>query len=112
MKDNSVPGLNTTPTIAYRPLIEVSSFLLPVSVFYFKRTLRHCGHVCPYVGMGSLGTGFHWDCILMGDGAKISPRVPSTCMQNPILSLPIIHIIPSHQMNVPIDNPSLVPAGY
>ena len=44
----------------------------------------------------------------MGDAAKISPRVPSTCAQNAILSLLIIHIIPSRQMYVPIDNPLFV----
>jgi len=40
--------------------------------------------------MGSLGTPLHWDCNAMGDAAKISPRVPSTCVQNAILSLLII----------------------
>jgi len=40
--------------------------------------------------MGSLGTRLHWDCNAMGDAAKISPRVPSTCAQNAILSLLII----------------------
>ena len=40
--------------------------------------------------MGSLGTLLHRDCNAMGDAAKISPRVPSTCEQNAILSLPII----------------------
>jgi len=46
----------------------------------------------------------------MGDAAKISPRVPSTCAHNAILSLLIIHIIPSRQIYVAIDNPSLVPS--
>jgi len=46
----------------------------------------------------------------MGDVAKISPRIPSTCTQNAILSLLIIHIIPSRQIYVAIDNPSLVPS--
>jgi len=46
----------------------------------------------------------------MGDDVKISPRVPSTCVQNAILSLLIIHIIPSRQIYVAIDNPSLVPS--
>jgi hypothetical protein len=40
--------------------------------------------------MGSLGTRLHRDCNAMGDAAKISPRVPSTCAQNAILSLLII----------------------
>jgi len=44
----------------------------------------------------------------MGDTAKTSPHVPSTCAQNAILSLLIIHIIPSHQIYVAIDDPSLV----
>jgi len=46
----------------------------------------------------------------MGDAVKISPRVPSTCGQNAILSLLIIHIIPTGQIYVAIDNPSLVPS--
>jgi hypothetical protein len=40
--------------------------------------------------MGSLGTYLHRDCNAMGDAAKISPRVPSTCEENAILSLLII----------------------
>jgi hypothetical protein len=47
----------------------------------------------------------------MGDAAKISPHVPSTCAQNAILSLLIIHIIPSCQIYVAIDNPSFLPSG-
>jgi len=89
--------------------------------------------------MGLLGTRLHRDCDVMGDAAKISPRVPSTCAQNAIfslliirdckamsdaakisprvastcaqntiLSLLIIHIIPSRQIDVAIDNASLV----
>ena len=62
----------------------------------------------PYIGLGSLGTHLHRDCNVMGDAAKISLRIPSTCMQNAILSLLMIHIIPSHQIYVAIDNPSLI----
>jgi len=40
--------------------------------------------------MGLLGTHLHRDRNVMGDAAKISPRVPSTCVQNAILSLLII----------------------
>ena len=40
--------------------------------------------------MGSLGTCVHRDCDAMGDAAKISPRLPSTCVQNAIVSVPII----------------------
>jgi len=40
--------------------------------------------------MGSLGTHLHQDCNVMGDDAKISPRIPSTCAQNAIRSLLII----------------------
>jgi len=43
----------------------------------------------------------------MGDATKTSPHVPSTCTQNAILSLQIIHIIPSRQIDVAIDDPSL-----
>jgi hypothetical protein len=50
------------------------------------------------------------DCKAMGDAGKISPRVPSTCAQNATLSLLLIHIIPSHQIYVASDNPSLVPS--
>jgi len=46
----------------------------------------------------------------MGDTANISPRIPSTCAQNAILSLLITHIIRSHQIYVAIDNPSFVPS--
>ena len=44
----------------------------------------------------------------MGDSANISPRVPSTCAENAILSLLIIHIIPCRQIYVAIDNPSFI----
>jgi len=40
--------------------------------------------------------------------AIISPHVPSICVENAILSLQIIHIIPSRQIYVAIDNPLLV----
>jgi hypothetical protein len=42
--------------------------------------------------------------------AKISPWIPSPFGQNANLSLQIMHIIPSHHINVAIDNPSLVPS--
>jgi hypothetical protein len=66
------------------------------------------GQLRPYVGMRSLGTCLHRDCNVMGDAAKTSPRVPFICAQNTILSLLIIHIIPSWQIYVAIDNPSRV----
>jgi hypothetical protein len=40
--------------------------------------------------MGSLGMRLQGDCNVMGDAAKISPRVPFPCTQNPILSSLII----------------------
>jgi len=58
--------------------------------------------------MGSLGMRFHWYYNGTGDAAKTSPHVPSSCVQNAILSLLIIHIIPSCQVCVAIDNPMLV----
>jgi len=50
------------------------------------------------------------DCNAMGDAVKISPGIPSTCTQYAILSLLIINIIPSRQIYMAIDNPSLVPS--
>ena len=50
----------------------------------------------------------HLDCIAMGDVAIISPPVPSTCAQHAFPSLLIIHIIPSLQIYVAIDNPLFV----
>ena len=60
--------------------------------------------------MGSLGTRLHRDCNAMGDTAKTSPRIPSTCAQNAILSLLIIDFIPSRQISVAIDNASHFPS--
>jgi len=60
--------------------------------------------------MGSLATRLHRDCNVMGDTVEISPRIPSTCAQNAILPLLIIDIIPSRQIYVAIDNPSLIPS--
>jgi len=37
--------------------------------------------------MGSLDKCLHWDANWMGDTAKISPSVPSTCAENAILCL-------------------------
>ena len=88
-----------------------SQFHRFVSLCRFSILNRHSGvegQLWPYVGMGSLGTRLHQDCNAMGDTAKTSPRVPSTCAQNAILSLLIIHIIPTRQIYVAIDNPSLV----
>jgi len=58
--------------------------------------------------MGPLGTRLLRDCNAMGDAANISSRVPSTSAQNVIVSLSIIHIIPSCQIDGAINNPSLV----
>jgi hypothetical protein len=46
----------------------------------------------------------------MGDAAQTSPSVPSPSAQHAIRSLLIIHIIPSRQIYMAIDNPSLVPS--
>jgi hypothetical protein len=50
------------------------------------------------------------ECNAMGDVAKISPRFPSSCAHNAILSLLIIHLISSPQIYVAIDNPLLIPS--
>jgi len=99
----------------------------PVALHVSLRSLFHCffslcrspilkqhyggeGQLWPYVGMGSLGTRLHWNCNAMGNAAKTTQRVPSICPQNAILSWLILHIIPSHQISVAIDNPSLIPS--
>ena len=108
--DYSAPSIDWTCRSPYRPLIAVSPFLLILSLTNFKRSLWRCGQLWPYVGMASLGMRLHRDCNAMGDAAKIYPHVPSTCAHIAILSLLIIHIIPSCQIYVAIDNPSLVPS--
>jgi len=108
--DYSMPSVNTTCRVVYRPPIADSLFLHVLSDSYFKRSFWHCGQLWQYVGMGSLGMRLNRDCNAIGDTAKIPHRVPSTCAQNLNPSLLIIHIIPSSQMYVAIDNPSLVPS--
>jgi hypothetical protein len=108
----SAPGINTMWRVAYRLPIAVSPFLLTLSVSSSEEHSGVEGQLWPYVGMGSLGTRLHWDCAAMGDAAKTSPRVPSTCAPNVILSLIIIHIISRSQISVAIDNWSLVPSFY
>ena len=63
-----------------------------------------------WVQNGILSLLFIQNCKAIGDAAIIPPRVPSTCAHNAILSLLIIPIIPSRQIYVAIDNPSLVPS--
>jgi len=46
----------------------------------------------------------------MGDAAKTSPRIFSTCTHNSNLSLQNTHITPSQQIYGAIHNPSLVPS--
>ena len=106
--DYSAPCVNTTHSVVYRPQIAVSLSVRIRLVSYFKRSLSCCGQLWQYVGMGSSGTHLHRDCNAMGDAANISPRDPSTCAPDAHLCLLIIHIIPSRQIFVAIDNPSLV----
>jgi len=108
--DNSAPGINSTRRVPYRPQIAVSPYLFVLSVSCFKQSHWRCGQLWPYIGMGSLGVRSHQYYNLMGDSAKVSPRVPSTCLQNAILTTLIIHIIPSPQIYVAIDNPLLIPS--
>ena len=58
--------------------------------------------------MGSLGMCLRQDSNAMHDAATISPHIPFTFAQNAILSSLIIHIVPSLQISVAIDNPSLI----
>jgi len=106
----SAPGINTTCRIAYCPPIAVWLFLLRLLVFYIICTLWLCGQLWPYVGMGGLGTHLYRDGNAIVDAATTSPCVPLTCVQNPVLSLLLIHIIPCRQTYVAIDNPSLIPS--
>jgi len=108
--DYSAPGIKIIHPIAYCPAIEVSLCLLAVSVAYLKWPLWHCGHLRPYIGIGSLGTRLYFDWNAMSDGVKISPPVHYICTQNAFLSLLIIYIIRSHQINVAIDNQALIPS--
>ena len=88
--DYYAPRLNSTCCFTYCPPIAVSPFLLALSASNLNQTVWRCAQLWPYVGMGWLGTRLHRDCNAMGDAAKISPRIPSTCAQNAILSLLII----------------------
>jgi len=40
----------------------------------------------------------------MGNAVKPSPHISTTCTQHVIPALPIIHIIPIHQIDVAMDN--------
>jgi len=108
--DYSVSSSNTTCRVAYHPPIAVSLFFLVLLVCYFKQSLWHCRQLWPYVRMGSLGMCLHRDCNVMGNTVKISPHISSTCTQNAILPLLIIHIIPSRQIYGAIANALLVPS--
>jgi len=106
--DYSTPSVNTMHRIVYCPPITVSPFLFAQSVSYYKRKLWHCDQLWPYIRISLLGMCLDRDWNAMGDIAKISPRVPFNCAQNAILSLLIIHVIPSRQIYVAFNNPSLI----
>jgi len=106
----ATPGISTTRRVVYRPPIAVSPFRSVVFVSSFKQSLWRCGQLWLWVRIGSLGTRLHRDCNAMGDAVQISPRVPSAGVPNATLTWLIIHIIPSRQIYVAIDNPSVVPS--
>jgi len=108
---DSAPSVNTMGHIAYCSPIAVSLFLVALSVSYVEWTVWWCSQIWPFVGIGSLGMLLHRNCNAIGDATKSSPRIPSTCLHYAILSLLIIHIIPSGQISVAIENPSPVPSG-
>jgi hypothetical protein len=58
----------------------------------------------------TLGMRLHRDCNAIGDTTNISSRIPSTCAQHAIISSLIMHITPSQQIYVGINNPSLIPS--
>jgi len=92
---SATPRWRLTPRLASMPRVALhialpSQFNRFFSLFRSPILKEHSdveGQLCPYVRMGSLGTRLHQDCNAMGDTAKTSPRVPSTCAQNAILSL-------------------------
>jgi len=43
--DSSLPGVDTTRRVAYRPPIAVSPFLLALSVSYCTQTIWRCGQL-------------------------------------------------------------------
>jgi len=102
------PGVETMHHVAYLPLIAVSLFLHTLLVSYVKLTLQYCGKLSPSIGMGWLGTRLHRNCNVMGEAAKISLHIHSTCVQSAILSLLIRQIIPSGQRYTTVNNPLLV----
>jgi hypothetical protein len=60
--------------------------------------------------MRLLGTRLHLGRHAIGDAVRISHCIPSSCTQNALLWLRIIHIIPSCQVNVAIDSLLLIPS--
>jgi len=98
--------------VAYGPQITVSPLVLTWSVAYFKQTLYRCGELWPSIGLGSFGSRLHLNYNAISDTAKISPCVPSPCVQNAIFSFLVIHIIPRRQIFVAVDNPSLIPSVF
>jgi len=107
--DYSAPGVDTTRRVVYRPPITVSLSLRILLVSYFQRSLGHCGQLWQWSEwVHSVRT-----CIgiaMRRVTLQISPLaflLPARKMQ---FSLLIIHIIPSRQIYVAIDNPSLVPS--
>jgi hypothetical protein len=104
----SVPGINTMHQVTYHPPITALLFLLALWVSCYDQTHWHSGQLWQPVGMCSFGMCLHRNCNEMGKAANNSPCIPSTCLHSAILSLLILHIIPSNQMCVGIDNPLLV----
>jgi hypothetical protein len=62
--------------------------------------------------MSSVVIHLHQDCSAMADAANISSHIHLTFMQNAVISFLYILIISSHQINIAIDNPSLLPSVY
>jgi hypothetical protein len=105
---HSAPGVNTMRHVAYPLPITVSPFPHILQVFDSNQSLWRCGKLWPHIRMGLLGTQLHCNWNAMGDAAKISPRIPFIWAPNPILFLLTIPIIASHQINVTVDNPSIL----
>jgi len=50
------------------------------------------------------------NCVAIGDAMKVSACISPSCTQNAILSLIIMHIVPSCQISVAVNNPLLDPS--
>jgi hypothetical protein len=56
-----------------------------------------------------LVAGLYWHCNVIGNDTKNSPHVSSICLQTTTIFLSILPINSTYQVNIAIENTSLVP---